>query len=477
VRRGRGACEPVRLTLISFAWCAALLAGERARGAAPVGSELQVNTYTVGAQRFASVAASASGDFVVAWHSPGQDGDARGVFARRFASSGAPQGGELQVNTFTPGDQYYARVARAAGGQFVVTWQSVGQDGDSNGIFARRFDSSGAAVGGELQVNTRTAGLQGFQSVAMGAGGDFVVVWNGPGDGITMGAQNGIFAARFDADGEPLGGELQVNVFTANNQSSPELAIDGDGDFVVVWRSNQQDGDNQGVFARRFVAAGTPVGGEFQVNLYTPGAQQLARVAFASDGDFVIAWQSPQDGGSDGVFARRFREDGAPLATEFQVNTYTLAFQNRPSVGVVDGSGGFVVTWHDSTQDGSFNGIFARLFDSSGTATTPEFQVNTHTDLYQLQPMLATQGGGDFVVTWMSLGQDGDAEGIFAQRFAGLVDFDVDGNGLTAALTDGLLILRYMFGLRGDALVDAAVGAGCTRCDATSIEAFLAAHL
>jgi hypothetical protein len=361
----------------------------------------------------------------------------------------------------------------AAGGQFVVVWQSVGQDGDSNGIFARRFDSSGAAAGDELQVNLRTGGVQGFSSVAMNEVGDFVVVWNGPGDG----AQNGIFAALFDAAGEPASGELQVNVVTANNQTAPEVAVDGDGDFVVAWRSNQQDGDNQGVFARLFAPSGAPVGGEFQVNLYTPGAQQLPRVAFAPDDEFVIAWQSPQDGLADGVFARRFQGDGTALGAELQVNSYTLAVQSRPAVGALDDSGAFVVTWHDSAQDGSFNGIFARLFDATGAPTGPEFQVNTHTDLYQLQPLLAMQGDGDFVVAWMTLGQDGDAEGIFAQRFAGAADFDVDGNGTAAALTDGLLILRYMFGLRGDALVGGAVAAGCTRCDALSIEAFLAAHL
>jgi hypothetical protein len=52
--------------------------------------------------------------------------------------------------------------------------------------------------------------------------------------------------------------------------------------------------------------------------------------------------------------------------------------------------------------------------------------------------------------------------------------FDIDGNGAEQALSDALLLLRYLFGLRGDALVSGAVGAGCTRCDATAIEARIA---
>jgi hypothetical protein len=54
---------------------------------------------------------------------------------------------------------------------------------------------------------------------------------------------------------------------------------------------------------------------------------------------------------------------------------------------------------------------------------------------------------------------------------------DVDGNGLNGALTDGLLILRYLFGFTGTLLTQGAVGANCTRCTAPEIEAFLAKFL
>jgi hypothetical protein len=50
---------------------------------------------------------------------------------------------------------------------------------------------------------------------------------------------------------------------------------------------------------------------------------------------------------------------------------------------------------------------------------------------------------------------------------------DIDGNGDTEALSDGLLALRYLFGFQGTALTTGAVGAGCTRCDAGSIEPYL----
>jgi hypothetical protein len=51
---------------------------------------------------------------------------------------------------------------------------------------------------------------------------------------------------------------------------------------------------------------------------------------------------------------------------------------------------------------------------------------------------------------------------------------DIDGNGQIDALTDGLLILRYLFGLEGDALITGVVVASdATRTTATDIEAHL----
>ena len=51
---------------------------------------------------------------------------------------------------------------------------------------------------------------------------------------------------------------------------------------------------------------------------------------------------------------------------------------------------------------------------------------------------------------------------------------DIDGNGITDALTDGLLTLRYLFGLEGDTLIRGVVAGGATRTSAEEIETYLA---
>jgi subtilisin-like proprotein convertase family protein len=55
---------------------------------------------------------------------------------------------------------------------------------------------------------------------------------------------------------------------------------------------------------------------------------------------------------------------------------------------------------------------------------------------------------------------------------------DVDGDGAVEALTDGLLVLRYLFGFRGAVLITGAVDLlGCSRCDDAAIESHLASIL
>lgn len=50
---------------------------------------------------------------------------------------------------------------------------------------------------------------------------------------------------------------------------------------------------------------------------------------------------------------------------------------------------------------------------------------------------------------------------------------DVDGNGQADALTDGIMLLRYIFNLRGNSLVNGAIGLNATRTTAAQIEPFL----
>ena len=52
-----------------------------------------------------------------------------------------------------------------------------------------------------------------------------------------------------------------------------------------------------------------------------------------------------------------------------------------------------------------------------------------------------------------------------------ILDIDADGN--VDALTDGLIIIRYLFGLRGQALINGAIADNALRTEAADVEAYI----
>ena len=56
-------------------------------------------------------------------------------------------------------------------------------------------------------------------------------------------------------------------------------------------------------------------------------------------------------------------------------------------------------------------------------------------------------------------------------------ELDIDGNGEAGALTDGLLLIRYLFGFSGDSLISGAVSENAERTTAEQIEAYISARI
>ena len=102
-------------------------------------------------------------------------------------------------------------------------------------------------------------------------------------------------------------------------------------------------------------------------------------VAVLADGRFVVVWQegltSPADGFPDtdgGVFARIYNTDGTASGDPIQVNTWTPGLQDAPQIAAT-ADGGFVVSYNSTLRWGDQPAdvdAFVQRFDASGVATT-----------------------------------------------------------------------------------------------------------
>jgi len=360
--------------------------------------DFQVNAYTTGEQWKPAVASRGDGGFLIVWQSNGQGGPGAGVYGRLYDALGR-SGSEFQVSNYLPHGQSSPDVASDAQGNFVVVWTSYAAGA---GIFAQRFDSSGAPVGSVIPVNSDTSGTAVAPRVASTPTGEFVVVWN---------ISSQVEGQRFDRTGTRVGGEFPVTSGTSESHFGGHVAAGPFGDFVVSWSSeeNSPGAVRQG-FAQMFDRSGAKRGDEIPFGSYVFNPPEIA---FQGGSAFVAVWGNQYGDGTDyGVRGQGFDGSGQKLGAEFPVNTYTPGMQRRPSVAAGPG-GEFLVTW-ESLESG-MPGIYGQQFDRSGARVGTEFAVSADTTGYRASSRASNDGFG-YVVTWESESEDGSGRGVFARR-------------------------------------------------------------
>lgn len=356
----------------------------------PLGFEFQANTYVTGDQAAPDITSLGEDSFLVVWQSAGSSGmdaSASSILAQRmsFDSAGtvSKNGGEFEINDFTTSAQVNPSLASRTDQGFVVTWESYSSpssDTLGSSVQARRFTSDGTPQGSQFQVNTYTYSYQRFPDVAVGPNNDFVVVWESYGSDGGAFETTSIRGQRFASDGSTVGGEFQVNTYTlgvaVNEYWYPTVAMNANGDFLVVWGSIGSAGDDNlpedySIQGRLFASDGTPQGSQFQVNSYTTGNQREPRVSGTRPaGDFLVTWQSAGSNAdnSGSIRGQHYDSQGNVLGGPFQLNTYTTGEQ-RSAVHGVRPDGELVVVWESYGSPGSDNDLSTLLFRSILTDT------------------------------------------------------------------------------------------------------------
>ena len=149
-----------------------------------------------------------------------------------------------------------------------MVWESYsGVAADGYNVFYQQFDAFGGGMS-SAQVNMgQFADHQVNPTVAIDADGDFTIAWNGNGaqpDPINPGSSvlwtdddnRGVFIRSYHASAPgvaptPVTVQSRVNRTEVGFQEYPSVAMEPDGDRLVVW-SGRGVGDDQGIFARRY---------------------------------------------------------------------------------------------------------------------------------------------------------------------------------------------------------------------------------
>jgi len=363
---------------------------------APFGPEIQL-TDEADAFVFPSFAADPGGGLQLVWN--------RNIFvyqseawARRFDRGGHPSGPAVRLDTPSNQLQIGLTAVPLGPGLSAAVWVNVESQlsiaapgsgktvGAASTASARLLGADGQPLSGETQLDTGDT-AEGSLAVTPLSGGGFAASWVNPTQRVVL--------RTFDADAQPLGGEVAVDLHTYI------LGGLASGGFLAYWQDSGGGG-----FARRFGRDGQPAGSPFAVDA---GPHPDVR----PDGSFLsaTAQADPLASGAWTVTARLWDAAGHRLGADIAVGSGTEPL-GVESVAVAP-SGDFLVVWKDGLAQNAESHIWARLFDAAGHPTGPAVRADSQPagDRFVAQ---AVTDGHDWVIGWTTV-----PDGAFvARRFS-----------------------------------------------------------
>ncbi len=369
------------------------------------GSEFRVNNYTLKSQSTSSGISFSDNSFVITYTAEDRDVSNRWVaYAQAFTPNSTAIGSEVKV---ADGINSYVSISKLDEQSFVLT-QPLACTPTLCGLFSvQRYEKNINPLGTQISINDQP-NYPGYIRISTLKDGNFVVIWPSNRAYNTITEPGYIYGQMFNSVGSTIGSKFQVSSFPSGRKDLLSVAALQDGGFVAVWtQQNAQDGSKGGIFAQRYDKNGIKIMGEFQVNTYTNDEQTTPFVSSLNNGEFIITWQSNgQDGSGYGIYAQRYDANGNTAGSEFRVNTYTTGDQIFSSVESLS-NGGFIITWQSNGQDSDGWGIYAQRYDSSGNTVdqgTPILPPNTAPTSGALA--LSVASGGQAGVNFASVVSD-----------------------------------------------------------------------
>ncbi|HQV04920.1 Ig-like domain-containing protein [Novosphingobium sp.] len=279
-----------------------------------------------------AIAATADGGFVATFQEGGVGGalPAGNIVARIFNSSNVQTGSFVIDNTQPLAVSTFTTVE--ADGDIVVYWQDR-QPGGMIAYTGARFDSSGTMLSsGSIAGNSTVFGL-----ITLATGGHAMLFSVNAGGGFPI----SIYAIMYSADGS-LSQTIEITQ-VPTLVTAPTITPTLDGGFIAAWGVDSDPGTttNIEIMARAYNAIGNQIGQDFQLNSITTGNQSTPYLAQLTTGDIVAVWidESQINGDSSGTGISLRRIDYDPTNTPPVADDITFSlFGIQAGVAVTEDS-------------------------------------------------------------------------------------------------------------------------------------------
>ncbi|WP_421590347.1 M10 family metallopeptidase C-terminal domain-containing protein [Shinella sp. M27] len=305
-----------------------------------LGGETLVNTQITGEQQHPTIVALAGGGYAVTWLSYGSN--LWSATAQVFGANGQPVGGELTLGAhlYEEGMRSFS-VKALSNGSFVFTWMT-----EDLGVEARIVAADGTIVGSLVTAGSEKGY---YPEVTALSGGRFVLAWTW--EDAAIGQSGDVRWQMFDDQGNRIGDTQTANTDTTDRQADISIAATADGGFVATWLSFKPATSVTSLHAQKYDAQGNPVGGELTVAAPTPDDMYAPKITALPDGGFAVAWATNSDSGESHAYFQIFGRDGGKIGNAIRVGTESNA-QREPSITVL-ANADILITWLSDSSNGS----------------------------------------------------------------------------------------------------------------------------
>ncbi len=253
--------------------------------------------------------------------------------------------------------------------------------------------------------------------VAMDSNGNAIAVWSQVG---SSGNQS-ILANRYSAGVWSGAVWLEAG---ARNATNPQIAMDNNGNAIVVWQQVDSSG-NQSILANRYSAGAW--GGAVWLEAGT-GQATNPQVAMSSSGNAIAVWSQVDSSGNQSILANRYSTGAWGGAVWLEAGAGDAS---DPQIAM-DNNGNAMVVWQQVDSSGSMS-IFANYYSAGvwGGVTLFESAIGTASN-----PQIAMDINGNAIVGWEQWDSSGNHKSILVNLYS-----DGSWEPYTLFTSEGLVII------------------------------------
>ena len=309
------------------------------------------------------------------------------------------------INKESSGDQINSSVAANNTGNMVFVWEDDSSNADGNDstgknahdIHGRIFKPGGCFPTADIVINADTAGHQYDPDVAMDKDGNFVVVWT---DDTDNNGSTQVYMRGFKADGSQRWARKVVNSVKTRDQYQARIAMAADGTFAVSWTDTREAKDKPQIWVRGFKADGSELFAERAVADTAAGERIKSDIFMDDSKNIVVTWQDDNDGnGTYQIYMRLLKADGTNKTKVLTVNSDSAGQQAGPSIGGKRDGSKFIISWTNYAKGADKYDIMARTFDANGKQIDKDFTASTTAGKNQ-NSQVCMDNNGNAVIAW-----------------------------------------------------------------------------